>query len=608
MERKRKKKKNNGNASSDEENSAPRPQRQRRNHPAGQGHFVFEDAPFYMGYTCRWCTAMFLSRTKMLDHLEEAHSERNSYWRSRYAWPAYKTLIINRATGERVPKDRIPQDWLPYMNEQTRKLIHQNPNLKKGPKRQATQATARQAPSRSASSKRKAASPPPAPVGKRFTMEEVGQENGQPIFRMVTIGSPEWNSGATSSPPRPTAQHSPRPIQRSPRPVQSPGPSYASVAQGDAVFASRDVRYFPPQQPAQEPPRAQRPRVIPAASAGSVLQVARDAVNVSTPLTPRTPANGSNSNRYVAGATPYRRQVNPRSQAPKKASGQGRHPTKQAGTASAPKPEENGPKESKRSTAPKASNKLKPVTCRNCPRVFSVTELKRNPHTLKEHNQAVHDMKDVAFVCEDCDCHFPTVRLAMDHLHTFHEGMIRDCNNPEVFLRLKVMQYRRLPTCNHCGYTHPDLYNRTLGCRCDHRRRIPEPGKPETTEFEAQFRAPRPRLAYTPVTATAPPPEYVCNAPGTTFNVVTPTRAHSCVDPQLDSQEKAMETVAVAAGRLQLTDKDQDYRQPQEAIPDSDEDSSYEAAIEGLRQAIEGSPMRPRGSRRRKSRSKSKDR
>ena len=44
MERKRKKKKNNENASSDEKNSAPRPQRQRRNHPAGQGHFVFEDA------------------------------------------------------------------------------------------------------------------------------------------------------------------------------------------------------------------------------------------------------------------------------------------------------------------------------------------------------------------------------------------------------------------------------------------------------------------------------------------------------------------------------------------------------------------------------------
>ena len=68
-----------------------------------------------------------------------------------------------------------------------------------------------------------------------------------------------------------------------------------------------------------------------------------------------------------------------------------------------------------------------------------------------------------------------------------------------------------------------------------------------------------------------------------------------------------METVAITASKLQLEDKDQDYYEPRQAIPDSDGEASHEAATEGRWQAIEGFPMRPSGSRSRGSRSLNKE-
>ncbi len=204
-----------------------------------------------------------------MDHKVCKHEERVSYWEQNYARPAYRTRLISKATGERINKDRIPESWYRYLDEDTIRGIKMNPNQhKSSPVRPMPVCTGE---GNSNKAMKRRAPPPEIDIGKRFCLQVVStSSDGKPMYEVVeevTRAAPAPKSyaecAASGSRYAPTRQEQRQDV----RPKRT-----------ENVFASTDIRYRHLQEQPELPRREVRQR--PTTSSGSHLQVARELCQV----------------------------------------------------------------------------------------------------------------------------------------------------------------------------------------------------------------------------------------------------------------------------------------------------------------------------------------
>ena len=559
--------------------------------------------PFFTGFRCRWCSFRTFNKDDITLHNAKMHVKVSEEWaRTHSIAPIYKEFYVDRSTGVRVKKFDVPESWLRWLPH-IRELYESRPQaapvapLQPQPPRQAQSAS----PSVKAG-KRPAPTASPN-VGKRFCLQvALTTVDGRVMYEMV---------------PEP--------------PVEQ---SYAEVvAQPEARPAITPQR-----------PRDVRPKTRPAAAAGSVLQVARDAVPKVNPG--RTPLQANN---HVVGSDVRRQAPVPARRAPAQenrppprpipAQNPGRN-SQQPAAATAPRSASSNkpaatagkPQASPGRTATNAGRTQanpvktaanagkaqaspgrkarKSIACKHCPRVFTVAELTQRVTAIREHNQAVHKWKDTVFYCDECHCHFPSPELVCDHLFVEHPQLARRMN-PELSVRVTFFNYRSLPFCGRCQYSHVGLFSRSLGCWCEDRRRVPTPGRPEQYQSNSGMKVTNIPLTYSHVQEV--PAGYRCQGAGYPFYPETLDSASSKSEDAKsgeatagqaspDSQETAIEAVAAAAGNLKLQDAAAPaYREP---ANESDSDKDFDTVMEDLRKEMEGSPMKKKKNR---SRSKSSD-